>query len=462
VNWYRNTYNIVFVTFLLSVLLVFFYSRPFDSPKDRVIAGNGLGYYSYLPAKYIYNDPNYEFIWFNQAYDSNYVQETFSNPEDNFLVKYGNRKINKYSQGLSYIWLPFFILGHFYAKATGYLADGFSLPYQLAIALASLFYLFLGLIYLRKLLEKLFHNNFVSVAVPILLFYGSHLFFYAIQLNSLSHVYSFTFLVLFTFSLVSYFNDNHKRLRNLLLCFLWLTISICIHPLNGIVILLVPAFLPNGFFKERLRFEKFKFRDLIILIVALGAIANQFIIAYTQTGTLTSYTYTGERFYFYRSVFFDALIGYRIGLFVYVPLFFISFFGIPFLPKHQRIILPLFFLGVLYLYSCWWYWPIVKRAMIDFYFIPAIFLGALLNRFSARKNKIISIIIFLSVIFFQFKNFQVNKGILSEFNTYEIFWRNFFKTKKTTLLLVPPSVLKQVVPALKPLNNRIINRKFIV
>lgn len=445
-NWLKKTYNLAFAGFILSVILIFFYLRPFNSAWDRLINGDGLGYYSYLPARYIHNDPHYDFKWFNKVFNENYAQSSFENPEDNFMVAYNGGKINKYYPGLSFSWLPFFITAHIYAKTFDYPPDGFSPPYQWAIGLASLFYLLLGLFYLRRLLGKLYHNSFVALIVPIAMFYGTALFLAAIRYNSLSHVYSFTFITLFLNSLVSYFNETNYRLRNLLLSALWLSIAVSIRPFNGLVILLLPAFFPNGFFKERLRFENIKTRDLAIMALIIISVWYPLNINHAQTGFLFPFTYGGESFHFNRSHFFEALIGYRIGIFVYMPLIFISFFGIPWLSSRRRIILPVFFLSVLFIYSCWWYWPIVKRTMIDFYVIPAIFLGALANRFQSKKWRVVLLsLLSLSVMYYQLKNFQISKGVLDEYYTYrEVFWRNFFRTEKVNMYLVPPvSILEQ-------------------
>ena len=343
------------------------------------IAGDGLGYYSYLPAKFIHGDPQYDFKWFNRVHICNiYVISAFENPEQNLLVEYGDKRINKYYQGLSYIWFPFFALGHIFAKLLHYPADGFSPPYQLCIGLASLIYLLIGLVFLRKLILKLFKHELAAVCVPAAIFYGTHLFTYVISANTLSHSYSFTFMVLFLYFLISYLNDDTYRLRNLLLCFLFLVITGCIRPLNVLIVCVVPAFLPKGFFKQAFQFETFKWYYAIIILLALGAIYHQLHITYIQTNSLIAYTYTDERFYFADSKFFDALFSYHIGLFVYVPVMLLALFGIPFLPTRQRIILPLFFFFIIFLYGAWWYWPILKRALIDFYVLPAIFLGALI------------------------------------------------------------------------------------
>src|SRR5687768_4210095 len=50
--------------------------------------------------------------------------------------------------GMTLSYLPFFALGHLYAKFSEYAMDGFSAPYQLAIQLSSILYLIIGLLYL--------------------------------------------------------------------------------------------------------------------------------------------------------------------------------------------------------------------------------------------------------------------------------------------------------------------------
>ena len=193
-TWIKNKYNLLFTGFLLSVIVVGIYLRPLNSPWFRIIGGDGLGYYSYLPARYIYHDTNYDFKWFNKAYHDNY-EGGFANPEDNFMVQYKDKRINKYYPGLSLLWTPFFAVAHISAKVFGLVSDGYSLPYQLSMALASLCYLFLGLFYLRKLLQKWFNNELVSTIIPIVIFYGTHLFNYTIFLNTQSHVYSNIYLL---------------------------------------------------------------------------------------------------------------------------------------------------------------------------------------------------------------------------------------------------------------------------
>src|SRR6476620_5972078 len=112
-------HNRIFYAFLVLVA-IFFFCRKFSGDASQLfIHGDGLGYYSYLPATFIYGDNDYEFEWFNKVYSKYYGPGLFENPEDNFMVDYGERRINKYYQGLAFLWIPFFVVAHLVANATG-------------------------------------------------------------------------------------------------------------------------------------------------------------------------------------------------------------------------------------------------------------------------------------------------------------------------------------------------------
>lgn len=447
-NWFKNKYNTIFFGFILSIIVVFFYFRPLNSPWHKFIAGDGLGYYSYLPAKYIYHDNNYEFKWFNTIYNQNYAYSSFNTPDENFMVQYKERRINKYYQGLSFIWLPFFTVAHFTAKVFHFPADGYSLPYQLSIGLASLCFLFLGLFYLRKLIQKLFKDEFAATIIPIVIFYGTYLFYYSLFLNSLSHVYSFAFVSAFIYYAYSYFNDLNKKTTSLLLSLLCLAILVTIRPLNGLIILIVPALIPKHFFKEKqkLQFQKY---HLFIVFILFADIVNVLSVSHTQTGAYIPYTYVNEKFYFNNPKLYDVLFSYHAGLFIYVPIALISLFGIFFLQtSKQKIIFPVILILVVYIYSSWWYWPITSRALIDFYPIVAILLSAVLHKTMIHKKIKLSFVtlLFFLVGYHQLKSMQLHNGILDENYTHsELFWRNFFKIHKSNSFTIPPSsIIKQI------------------
>src|SRR5690606_16375571 len=106
-------------------------------------------------------------------------------------------------------------------------------------------------------------------------------------------------------------------------------------------------------------------------------------------GTLLPYTYQGESFDFTDPRFITALFGYNLGLVLYAPLFLLTFIGVLFAPRRQALFTIVLFLTVVFLYSCWWYWPILVRALVDFYILPAIPLVWLLARSRGRRRTVV-------------------------------------------------------------------------
>jgi hypothetical protein len=440
---HTGNFNLLFAALLLTIGIYWVYLRPFNSPWQPFIAGDGLGYYSHLPAIFIYDDPDLEYKWFNEVHNKNYTYSAFENPEDNLLVGYGNRKINKYYPGLSFAWMPLFLAAHAYANVSDYAADGYSAPYQWAMGIASLFWLIVGLIFLRKLIKVITGSDWVAVIVPVLIFFGTNLYHYGIFNNTLSHVYSFSVNTMFLYYAWSYFNRPETRTVYFLLAGFALLLSVSIRPLNGLILFACFAFIPQEYFSMRKWFSKFRFRDLIPIAAGLLLLVWHFYIMHKQTGSLFAYTYTNEKFDFTNSRFVDALFSYHNGLFVYTPIALVAFGGMFFMRNRRLLLLPVFFLGIVFLYASWWYWPITRRALIDFYPLLAVLLGVLLSSNSRNTLKwFLSFLILFSVVHYQLKNYQVNKGILSEYSTYdELYWRNYFRTDPANIYPVPPSTI---------------------
>jgi hypothetical protein len=447
--WLKSKYNILFFVFFLSIIAIFPFATKLGNTSATFISGDGLGYYAYLPATYIYHDKNYEFKWFNEAYHKHYSYDMFGENNQNFFVPYKNRHINKYYQGLSFLWLPFFFAGHYAALVFNFSPDGFSYPYQFSIAFATTCYLLLGLFYLRKLLKKMFMSDWIAVIVPISIFYGTYLLWYTFYLPSHSHVYSFTFITLFMYYAHSFFNEQQNRWANFLLTvFCFLTVC-CLRPLNGLIGLTLFAFIPEGFFKTKITFDKFRSGHFILLGLCFAVLANQLSILYTQTGTFLPYTYTNERFYFANPKLFYVLFSYHTGLFVYVPLAFMAFFGIAGLQSlKQKVLFPLTFLVVVYLYSAWWYWCVTPRGLIDFYAIIAILLAAQFKKVEHTKSTsaILAIVLCMCMAYFQLKSLQMDRGILDRnYTDSSLFWKNFFRTKHASVYAIPPSsIVKRI------------------
>ena len=431
-----------FPALLLSVIVVFFWMRSFSDPVAPVIGGDGLGYYSYLPATFIYGDQGYNFGWFNAAHDSNYAYSAFPNPEDNILVQYGDRRINKYYPGLSVLWMPFFAAAHAVAHISGHEPDGFSAPYQAAIGIASLINLLVGLWLVHRLVLRFTGGWLEAVIVPGALFYGTYLFIYSVNANSLSHAYSFTLIAAVLLAAHRFIHDDGNKTTQVLVFLITAFLLLSVRPLTGLVFLILPAFVPRAWRLPSRHQWRLSAAAAVLSVILLLIVWYVFRIMYIQTGTLLPYTYEGEGFDFSDPWFVEALFGYRLGLFVYAPVLLVAFFGVYKMPRRERFFVPLIFFAAVFLYSAWWYWPILIRALVDFYVLPGICLAYLLRGAGTRNQILLVAVVLLCVLYFQVKSFQVRNGILVEFGTYkEVFWRNFFRLEPARMYLVPPSTI---------------------
>ena len=158
----KDVFLRVFSSEFFIILLVLLIHLSILNNREANIRADGRGYYEYLPALFIYNDLSFSYR------DTLKVDEKFIFPMDNIFVDYQGKKIDKYFLGLSVLWSPFFILVHTYGKISlNYAANRFSLPYQKAILIASLFYLWLGLYYLKRILLLLKIDNKTIISLRL-------------------------------------------------------------------------------------------------------------------------------------------------------------------------------------------------------------------------------------------------------------------------------------------------------
>ena len=397
----------IFFTFLLSIIFTFFYFRPLNSEWYRIITADGLGYYSYLPAKFIYHDENLDFKWFNEVYDKYYKYNSFATPAENFTADFNGKQINKYYPGMSFLWMPFFLGVHAVCKVCGLNANGFSQPYQMAMGFATLAYCCLGLWYLRRFLLKLFKNELIALVIPIMVYYGTNLFTYTIYIGTFSHAYSFTFITMALYFAWCFFKEDEQKFKNGLLFTLCALIIVFIRPINTLFLLAVPAFIGRLNIKEF--FKQIKFTPLVLLIISVIGffVFWQFYILYNQTGSFFPNTYHQEKFHFERGAHLkEILFSYHAGWFLYVPLALLSLLSLIFIGKRkQNAFLFLVLAVVIYLYSNWWYYTIFTRTVVDYTGVFALLAGYLLFYISQKPKlfKAALTLMILSVFYFQLK-----------------------------------------------------------
>jgi len=152
----------------------------------KVTQWDALGYYQYLPAVFIYHDIGRQ-TWL-EGVDSVY-QVSGGHLYQVTDLPNGNRA-TKYFCGLALLQAPFFAVGHAVAGVTGAAQDGFSPPYQWAIALSPLFYVILALFLLRAVLLRYFKDAVVAITLLLLVLATNAIQYISVD-NAQTHGYLF-------------------------------------------------------------------------------------------------------------------------------------------------------------------------------------------------------------------------------------------------------------------------------
>ena len=142
---------------LLIIAIVLIVSFSYLNNEKLIIKADGKGYYEYLPATFIYNDLSWSFLdtLNTPGYykHSEYIVGAIVGPPGDLH--------NKYFIGTAILMTPFFAIAHCIAIIGDYPADGYSYPYQQTMWYSALFYLWIGLFFLRKILLKLKIRRFI-------------------------------------------------------------------------------------------------------------------------------------------------------------------------------------------------------------------------------------------------------------------------------------------------------------
>lgn len=347
--------------------------------RDRIIRSDGAGYYAYLPAIFIYDDLQYGFC---DPKNASHPDVLAANAQLFTNRTVSGKAINKYFIGTAILESPFFFIACAVAPMFGYEADGYSFPFQLAIAIAAIFYTLFGLDQLRRLLNKRGLPEYVQALVILLLFLGTNLYQYAMEDPGMSHVYSFAMVAWFLNLSHDLFHNPKKY--SLLWVALALAAVLIIRPVNGLVILALPLVAGSGAnLREGIRFSLANRRALAYSFAAVVFIVFLQLLVYYQTvGSWIVDSYNGEHIDFTNPFLLDVLFSWRKGFLIYTPLMIFAFAGVFLLKTNfERIAFLVFFLPVLWLISSWEQWwyggGFGMRPFIDFYPVMAIPLATL-------------------------------------------------------------------------------------
>ena len=420
----------IFISVIIACTIFLGFKQFKITNWNRCISSDGKGYYAYLPAVFIYDDLEFNFI---HQYEAKYYQ-----PENGvtFTNDFNGKNVNKYWMGTAVLMSPFFLMAHGFASVFKLSNDGYSFTYQVMIAVSACFYLLLGLFYMRRIL-LLYKCKEIDIFIALFaIVFATNLFYYTVAEPSMSHVYSMAAVSAFVYFAKMYFET--LTLKYLKFAGVVLGIIILIRPSNVIVLFALP-FMAGSANSIKIAFKKIKLYDLVSLFIAVLLIVSmQLFYYYKVTGSVYIYSYGNEKFNFLAPKYFDFLFSYRRGLMVYAPVLFLSLSGFIMLTKksgYQAKTLSIFLIVLIYFLSSWWMWyyggGFGMRPVIDFFVFFTIPLALFVNTILKVKNyKWIGIFaIGACVLLAQIQTYQKVNFILPwDGINKEIYWKLFLKT----------------------------------
>ena len=186
----RIGFSRIAIILVLVIIVRFDYKLNLWNTTTNVIAQDVNAFYAYLPSVFIYNDLTLGYLHDGANVGDQLVTWPKTTTE--------GKKVITASMGMSYLYFPFFLVSHVYAHLTGAAVTGYSPPYRFAIIFANVFFLALGLFYLRKLLLKYF-SDFVTAIVLIILPLTTNMLWYIAVESGMSHVFSFALITVFVY-----------------------------------------------------------------------------------------------------------------------------------------------------------------------------------------------------------------------------------------------------------------------
>ncbi|MDC0303757.1 hypothetical protein OAL15_01975 [Flavobacteriales bacterium] len=332
-----------------------------------VIHADAQGYYGYLIAIFI----EQSFDW--EKVISSYADVYFNGGGSDFTVHTEFGRINKYYAGTSLLMLPFFLVSCLGAWLFGFPIDGYSQPFQLGMMFSALFYSGIGMYFLSRFFEAKGIKKGTSLAVVVLVLFGTNLFHYSISEPAMSHAYSFALVSLFLFKVNAWLRSSGWR--DLLWSSVVFGFIVLVRPVNGLVIFCVP-FIAGGL---RPLLENIRETDALTkkigigVVVVFGVLIFQSIIYLAQVGKPLVWSYQDEGFNLMNPKVLNVLFSFKKGFFVYTPVAILGALGLALYtikrPK-AGVSLWLFLALIIYVISSWWNWyygsSFGHRAMIEY------------------------------------------------------------------------------------------------
>jgi hypothetical protein len=418
---------------VLLLCLWFIIIYRIDSVNKTETSWDVFGYYLYLPATFIYDDPMLnDRTWVENVNEKHHLTATIYQ----ITETPDHQPMYFFLMGMSFLYLPFFLLGHGIAGIFGYPMDGFSEPYQYSLVFGGIVYTFIGLVFLRKLLLRLFSDKMVSLLILILLFTTNAT--HHLTTKNLETVNFLFFLMCWLIYATMRWHESFKR-KHLVQIGIAISLMALIKPTEVIVVLVPLLWGVNS--KQTLKnkwqiIKQYKIHFFQVLLICLLIGSPQIAYWYSKTGSFIfdSYQNPGIGLDLLSPHILPVLFSGLKGWFVYTPIMIFGVVGLFFLvPKSApfRWAFLIYFILCFYIISSWtewWYGAAFSlRPIIICYPILLIGLGYLLLRI---QSSILKWSMAVGVLFFTFLNqfqlWQMNNYIYDPYRTTWAYYKAIF------------------------------------
>ncbi len=362
----------------------FFYCPKWKNKEaEATISWDAAGYYTYLPAIFIYNDlPK---STFRDSLNNIY----YSSPDQDHLAKLPNGNVcNKYPCGQAIAMLPFFAMANWYCKKyEPQKADGYSTPYQKAIGIGMFCFALLGLFLIRKLLLY-YYSDLVSAITLLCIGIGSNYLNYASIDQAMTHSTLFTLYAAILLLIKKYYVKPNNFL------------AICIGLLAGWMVIIRPTeilvfILLIGWdcftvadIKNRILFLLQHKIQIFLLAISFALVVSiQLVYWKTVSGNWIVYSYGTQGFNWLHPYFRPYLFSTKCGWLRYCPMMLVAMLGwfVLLFSNKKHISILLFLLLNFYVVCSWDIWWFGGRAMIQSY-VAIAFCMAHLFSWVEKKN----------------------------------------------------------------------------
>jgi hypothetical protein len=439
--------------------------------------GDSLGYYTYLPSFFIHNDlDNLDLTTFHRVKTALNITKPEELHQDFHTGNVVNgKRLILYTSGVAMLQTPFFLMAHAVAKPLGYEADGYSQPYKTSIFFGNIFYVMLGLWFLRKILREYgFSELTVSLALFLIAF-ATNLHYFTVYSGYMSHSYLFALYAFLIWQTIQFYaKPNPKNI--FLMGFLTGLIAVT-RPLDALIVV-IP--LLYGIFSWKDLKQRFHFFINQKQLVAIGlfgaflALLPQLIYWKQITGHWIFNSYLDNAFIYKWTQIREGLIGFKNGWLVYTPILFFALIGIYFMWKKRdavnalRLPIALFFPPYICYVYFWWCFNYINgfgsRPMIDTYALLAIPLSIFIEKIIQRRW-VFSLWLILAAFLTWlnvFQSYQMTANLLvSEESNATFWWVSMGKTRLNYQDLVAfDSNEKQPLPTETTLGKVILSNNF--